>query len=131
MDDRYYLTTGFLSKHLSDEGAPPGGWNESNSGLGLKTPGGILGGIYRNSLGRTSVYGGKEWATDKMRLGPLELQAALTAGLITGYPQKPVMPFAMPGILATLGDHQLATGFVPGIRGASVPTIALQYRRSF
>lgn len=130
MNDRYYLTTGFLSKHLSDEGAPEGGWNESNSGIGIKTPSGLLGGVYRNSYGNTSVYGGKEWATDKRRFAGMDLQAAITAGLITGYP-RPVMPFAMPGLLASRGDSQFALGFVPGIRGASVPTVALQYRRAF
>lgn len=130
MDDRYYLTTGFLSKHLSDEGAPPEGWNESNGGLGIKTPSGLLGGVYRNSYGKTSLYGGKEFATDKRRIGPLDVQAALTAGLVTGYP-RPVMPFVMPGLLASAGDSQFALGFIPGVRNMSVPTLALQYRKAF
>lgn len=123
----WYLTSGFASHHLGDKT----GLRENNVGLGVKAPNGALAGVYRNSHDKTSVYAGREFATPAARLGPLELQGALTVGAVTGYEAAPVLPFAMPGVLATAGGVQAALGFHPSVRGVNRPSFALQIRKAF
>lgn len=120
------ITTGFLSKHVGTDRR----FNENNEGIGYITGGGLLGGVYKNSLGKPSVYLGKEWKTDAKKIGPVELAAGLLAGGVTGY-GKPITPFVMPEGIATMGDHSLALGFLPPVKDVTPATFALQYRRKF
>lgn len=53
--------------------------HDANPGLYAMSPGGWVGGGYRNSLGRVSLYGGRVFEA-----GP----AALTVGLISGYRRR-------------------------------------------
>lgn len=120
------VTTGFLSKHIGADKK----FNESNTGLGASTKGGLLFGGYENSLGRPSFYMAKEWKTDPYRLGPLALQAGLLGGAVTGY-GRPLMPLLMPEVLGSMGDHQMALGLVPPIKNVTPAVLALQYRKAF
>jgi hypothetical protein len=91
------------------------GYNENNAGLGLKwrKPRGplfISVGAFRNSIDRTSSYGGV--GGDWKLAGPLRLQ--LTAGLVTGYAVSPA-PFVFPELLLG-GRIGLAVGYAPRIR---------------
>jgi len=123
----WYITTGFASHHLGDKT----GLNENNVGLGVKTPTGIVGGAFKNSHRRLSVYAGKEFTTPAVELGPVRLQGALTLGAVTGYQAAPVLPFAMPGALMTVGGTQAALGFQPSVGGVNRPSLALQLRQAF
>lgn len=123
-DDRGWLTSGFLSKHINSDK----NYNENNYGLGYKSKDGLLGGIYKNSLGKTSVYGGKEWQTDPI-IGD-KLRLAIILGLATGY-QKPITPLALPEVLYGNKEHEMALGIVPPLKGVTPATLALQYRKRF
>lgn len=120
------LTTGFLSKHIGSKQK----FNETNTGLGYATKGGLLFGGYRNSLDRPSFYAAKEWTTDPYHLGPVEIRGGLLGGAVTGY-GKPITPLLMPEVLAAYQAHQLALGLVPPVKGVTPAVMALQYRRKF
>lgn len=120
------MTTGFLSKHLGADRK----YNETNSGIGFGTKGGLLFGGYENSLWKPSLYAAKEWKTDPYRMGPVDLQAGLLAGAVTGY-GRPIMPLLMPEVLGSMGDHSLALGLVPPIKKVTPAVLALQYRKKF
>ena len=122
---RGYMTTGFLSKHFG-----PGKFNEHNAGLGFSLENGLMGGYYKNSLGKDSVYLAKEFKTGKKKLGPVDGQLGLILGGATGY-GKPVMPIAMPEAILSAGEHAMALGLVPPVKGVTPATLALQYRRAF
>lgn len=62
---------------------------------------GITAGIVRNSYGRTSAYLGHTWHTADGRF-------ALTAGVITGYPDSPVSPLLIPSMRLPLTRHLAA-----------------------
>lgn len=123
---RGQITTGFLSKHLGTDQK----FNEQNDGIGYRTEDGLLFGLYRNSLDKPSAYVAKEFLTDPLKLGPVNLKAGLLAGGVTGY-GKPVMPLLMPELVGSAGDHSLALGMVPKIKGVTPAVLALQYRKRF
>lgn len=123
-DDRGWLMSGFLSKHVNADKD----FNENNYGLGYKSKDGWLGGFYRNSLDKNSVYGGKEFQSDPILNDKLKL--AIVLGLVTGY-NKPVQPLALPEILYGNKEHELALGVVPPIKNVTPMTMALQYRKRF
>lgn len=122
---RGQMMSGFLSKHLGG-----GDYNENNGGIGYRSDDGLMAGYYRNSLNKHSLYAGKEFATDKYRLGPADMQLGAVLGGVTGY-GKPVMPVVMPEVLGTMGDHTMALGMVPPIKGVTPATLALQLRKRF
>lgn len=121
-----YLTTGFLSKHLGAKRD----YNETNTGLGYATKGGLLLGGYENSFNRPSFYMAKEWKTDPYRIGPIGLQLGLLGGAVTGY-RRPISPLLMPEVIGSMGAHQMALGLVPPAGDVNVPVLALQYRKRF
>jgi hypothetical protein len=121
-----YLLSGFLSKHLGTDRQ----YNESNDGIGYMSPSGLMGGLYKNSLGKTSAYIAKELQSEGVKIGPAEVKGLLTMGIVTGY-GHPVMPLAMPGLLTSIGDQQLALGVVPPVKNVTPATIALQLRKRF
>ena len=122
-DDRGWLMSGFLSKHINADKD----FNENNYGLGYKTNDGYLAGVYRNSLDKNSVYAGKEFQTDPI-LDKLRL--AIVLGMVTGY-NKPVQPLALPELLYGNKEHEAALGFIPPIKNVTPATLALQYRKRF
>lgn len=124
LDDRGWLMSGFLSKHVN----PDKEYNEQNHGIGYKTNDGYLAGIYRNSLNKNSVYAGKEFQTDPL-IGD-KLRLAIVLGLVSGY-NKPVQPLALPEVLYGNKEHELALGIVPPIKNVTPMTMALQYRKRF
>jgi hypothetical protein len=122
---RGQMMSGFLSKHLGG-----GDFNENNGGIGYRSDDGLMAGYYRNSLNKHSLYAGKEFTTDKYRLGPAEMRLGAVLGGVTGY-GKPVMPVVMPEVLGSIGDHTMALGMVPPIKGVTPATLALQLRKRF
>jgi hypothetical protein len=123
-DDRGWLMSGFLSKHINADKD----FNENNYGLGYKTNDGYLAGVYRNSLDKNSVYAGKEFQTDPL-IGD-KLKLAIVLGLVSGY-NKNIMPMALPEILYGDKQNETALGFVPPIKGVTPATFALQFRKRF
>lgn len=123
-DKRGWLMSGFLSKHINSDKK----YNEQNNGIGYKTNDGYLAGIYKNSLDKTSVYGGKEFQSDPILDDKLRL--ALVLGLVSGY-NKPVTPLVLPEVLYGNKEHELALGMVPPIKNVTPATLALQYRKRF
>ena len=123
-DDRGWLMSGFLSKHINSDK----NYNEQNHGIGYKTNDGYLAGIYRNSLNKNSIYAGKEFQTDPIVGDKLKL--AIVLGLVSGY-NKPVQPLALPEVLYGNKEHELALGIVPPIKNVTPMTAALQYRKRF
>jgi hypothetical protein len=64
---------------------------DSNPGLYVRMPSGLTLGAYRNSYGLGSAYAGNTWQTASGTW-------ALTAGLVTGYPNRPVAPLLVPSV---------------------------------
>jgi hypothetical protein len=60
--------------------------NNENPGVFVRTESGWTAGIYRNSLKRTSVYGGFTFTTDAVAILPL----SLTVGVVSGYKKRRV-----------------------------------------
>lgn len=123
-DDRGWLMSGFLSKHFGTDK----NFNENNTGIGYKSNDGWLGGYYKNSLNKDSLYAGKEFQTDPL-IGD-KLRLAIVLGMVSGY-NKPVQPLALPEVLYGNKEHELALGLIPSIKGVTPPTAALQYRKRF
>jgi len=123
-DDKIpYTLLGPMASYHFDRKA---GFNERHPGLGLLSPEGWAFGAYKNSLGKTSVYGGKEF---KRRILP-GLDAGLQAGLVSGYPAAPVLPALIPQLIADLPmDQKLALMFMPPMGKFGDGGFALQYRK--
>jgi len=120
--DPYTLLGPMVSYHLNREA----NHNERHPAIGLLTPGGWSGGVYKNSYGKTSVFGGKEFKTQLMP----GLSAGLQAGLVTGYPAAPVLPALLPQLIADLpADQQLALLLMPPAGKFGQGGVALQYRK--
>lgn len=116
------ITSGFLSKHFNTDKK----YNETNHGLGYISPDGWLGGMYQNSLNKTSLYGGKEF---RMPLKDDMLDLGIILGLVSGY--GGIKPMALPEIMAKFGQNEFALGAIPPIKNVTPGTLALQYRRKF
>ncbi len=119
--------SGFVSNHIGR----PGVYNEQNEGRGYRDENGFAVGSYRNSLGKNSVYVGKELRKGLAsgRFGNLDI--GLSAGLVTGYPQAPVVPMVQPQLVWHGKDAELALGLVPPVKGMTPPVITTQFRRKF
>lgn len=76
------LTLGMHLGSIHDRGD----YNNVNPGLYVRS-GGWTGGIYRNSLRKTSIYGGYTFDYDTPSL-PLVKTVSLTVGVVSGYPNK-------------------------------------------
>jgi hypothetical protein len=120
---RGMITSGFLSKHFGTDK----NYNEQNHGIGYMHPDGWLGGMYNNSLGKTSLYAGKEFRTP---LTEQLLDLGLILGLVSGYGGG-LKPMAFPEIMAKWGQNEVALGAIPPIKNVTPATLALQYRRKF
>lgn len=87
-----------------------------NPGLYAISPGGWVAGACRNSLGRTSVYGGKVWSW-----GP----ASLTLGAISGYRRRPTIHEAVCSDSAYTYCDRWDTGVKTELTLLLAPSIAL------
>lgn len=124
VDDRGELLSGFMSKHVGADRD----YNETNMGLGYRHPSGWMGGAYQNSLGKPSVYFGKEFQTDVI---PNKLAAGLMLGGVTGY-GRPINPLALPELIYKMDDGRSIAGtFVPPVKGVTPATFAVQMRKRF
>lgn len=102
-------------------------FNEQNPGLGYMSEGGLLGGMYRNSYSKPSVYAGKQFSTPINGL----LSAGLTVGGVTGYPAAPVLPMVVPELSANLGDStKVALMLEPPVGNKTKGALALQIRKA-
>ena len=70
-------------------------------GLYARWPQGLTAGVVRNSEGGTSFYVGRSWHTNEQ--APLSL--SLTAGVITGYRNRSVLPLLIPSALVRVGER--------------------------
>lgn len=81
----------------TSDGAP---YHSVTPGLYVRTDAGLTLGVLSNSIGRISTYAGWTWHTDEQR----PISAALTAGGITGYTDRPVRPLLIPSLRTRLTD---------------------------
>ena len=125
MDDTY-ITSGFLSKHLQED--PSKKYRENNYGIGLEK-GGLLGGYYRNSRDKDSLYLAKELTMRLLGGDSAGIDGGVVLGGVTGY-DMPITPLLLPELIARFGDHKLALTAAPSFKGTS-PSVALQYRKRF
>lgn len=93
--------------------------NGKNPGLYVHTEQGYIGGIYKNSLEKTSVYGGygisrATWAGEFSIMG----------GLITGYQKNPINPMLIPSYKSGIVRLALLPKF--GTHGATGVHLALE-----
>lgn len=121
------IMSGFRSKHMGG-----GDFNEENTGLGYRSPEGWMLGAYRNSIGKPSVYAGREFATNLLNEGgDHRLDAGLMLGGVTGY-GRPVTPAILPQLIYRMPEgRSLAATVVPPIKGVAPATFALQMRKAF
>ena len=115
------LLMGPMASYHFDRNA---GYNEVHPALGYMTPDGWAAGVYKNSLGKNSVYAGKEF---RYPLLPW-LDANLQAGVVTGY-DKPLLPALMPGLIGKFGNHEMNLMLMPPSEKTGKGGLALQYRR--
>lgn len=121
------MMTGFRSHHFGG-----GDFNEQNTGLGYRSPGGWMFGAYNNSLGKPSAYVGKEFATNLLgEGGDHRLDAGVMLGGVTGY-GRPVTPAVLPELIYRMPEgRSLAATVVPPIKGVTPATLAIQMRKAF
>lgn len=110
-----------IAYHL-DATAP---FEKFSPGIGYMNESGLGGGVYRNSYGKTSVYGGKEFRAPINGL----LDAGVTLGAVTGYPKSSVLPMALPGLMMKTGGSEWALLFQPPVNGTTKGALVLQYRK--
>jgi len=67
------------------------GYRDFNPGVYVMSSEGYAGGIYNNSHGKASVWAGRQFSTQGMRVGSVKASAALLAGVITGYGKPSVL----------------------------------------
>jgi len=105
-------------------------YNQFNYGAGFERSTGrerisLVGGEYRNSFDRTSVYAGVAWTP--LALGPLHFGAV--GGLITGYMYPPILPMLLPTVQLELGPVGANLYFAPKIKdGAAVLGLQVKLR---
>lgn len=93
--------------------------NDHNYGLYVRAPSGATVGGFRNTIGRTSFYGGWTFTLDT---GILNTEVDLTAGFITGYKRectesvcRGYSPGALAPLLAPSVSWPNRSGFSPRI----------------
>jgi hypothetical protein len=86
------------------------------------------GGVFRNSIGRTSVYVGGSW--QPLHLGPVRVGAF--GGVITGYPRAAVMPMAA-GLVSVRITPRIDAHVtvLPTVKGTTPLTVALSVEYKF
>jgi hypothetical protein len=86
------------------------------------------GGVFRNSIGRTSVYVGGSW--QPLHLGPV--RAGVFGGVITGYPRAAVMPMAAGLVSVRVAPRVDAhITVLPTVKGTTPLTVAVSVEYKF
>lgn len=103
--------------------------NEVNPGLGfehqLSDTSKAIGGFYRNTEGRNSMYGGVNYSP--VSVGPVQLGANL--GLLSGYSAAPVIPMIAPTASLEGKDYGLNLTFMPNPKDWKTSAVGLQVKR--
>lgn len=121
-----WFTLNLLSHHLSKQP-----WmNEANPGFGfekqLTSDVRGIGGVYKNTEGGTSLYGGINWAPLKM--GPLKL--GFNAGLLTGYREHPILPAITPTLALEKDGWGVNLTFIPDPKEFKNSAVGLQLKKA-
>jgi len=130
-----WVTSGFVSKHTSRQHAPAQGWNENNTGIGIEYGLGshwlVEGGIYRNSVYKTSRFAQVVWSPQRVTWssGDWTIRFGAAAGVVDGYPRMNgggFFPTLLPVASAQWGRVGLNLTYVPSIAGNVAGAVALQ-----
>lgn len=112
---------GTVGVHLVSQHFPSSGYNNLNPGLYYKMDEGPIGGFYRNSLGRTSVYAGYAW-----NYGRIDI----TTGVVTNY-LRAVQPLLVPSVaLFKYEGFTTRLAFIPQVEkriGSHVLHLMVEY----
>jgi hypothetical protein len=107
--------------HLVSAHIPAKDYNNINPGIYYRLDEGVVGGVYRNSFKRASVYVGYTW---------LYKDFGLTLGAVTGY-KNSVQPLLVPTVaLYTHRDYTLRLAFIPQVEkriGSHVLHLVLEH----
>lgn len=106
-----------LSYHF-DRAEP---YSEVHPGLGYRSEQDYVVGVYLNSYRRPSVYAGRRFGGSHI---------GLTLGLVSGYPQMRVAPFALPEVSFELGGSTWALMLQPPVGHVTKGALLLQWRKN-
>ncbi len=135
-----WVTTGFVSKHTSQQHAPAQGWNENNVGIGIEYVFGsnwlIEGGAYRNSVYKTSHYAQAVWSPDLVTWssGDWTFRLGTAVGVVDGYPRMGgggYFPTLLPVASAQWRRVGVNLTYVPSTAGNVAGAVALQAKFRF
>lgn len=115
-----------IGLHLGSVHSTPG-WCDYNPGVYMRTDTGLTLGAYRNSECRSSAYAGWTWEARRGKLA-----AAITAGAVTGYAARPVLPLLVPSLAVDVADKTaLRLTYIPKIEKAGAHALHLSVERRF
>lgn len=130
-----WVTSGFVSKHTSQQHAPAGGWNEDNAGIGIEYVFNsnwlVEGGAYKNSVYKRSHYAQIVWSPDLVTwsAGDWKVRLGAAVGVVDGYPRMAGGGY-FPTLLPVASAHWKRVGvnltYVPSIAGNVAGAVALQ-----
>lgn len=107
------------------------GYNNTNPGVYARWDSGMTAGVYYNSERATSAYAGYLWETGAYT--PLQLQAGLLLGVVTGYRARQLTPLLVPSLSAALPatDWRARLTYVPKAEKGSAHALHLSIERNF
>lgn len=98
-----------MALHVATLHSEPG-YENFNPGVSAQLDCNIAAGIYRNSEGRPSVFGGYVFEKQYDRVTPF-----LLVGAVTGYEDWPVAPLVSPGVAVRVTDSvSVRFSYIPG-----------------
>lgn len=122
-----WMVMNLISKHMSNQP----GMNESNPGLGVEYPIGqdlsAVGGFYKNTQGRNSMYGGLEYMP--IAAGPMRFGGSL--GGVTGYDKASVLPMLALKAAYESPDFGVNVQAIPNPIDWKRSAIGLQFKKPF
>lgn len=130
-----WVTSGFMSKHTSQQHAPAQGWNENNAGIGIEYVFSsnwlVEGGAYKNSVYKRSHYAQIVWSPDIVTWssGDWKVRLGTAVGVVDGYPRMAgggYFPTLLPVASADWGRVGVNLTYVPSIAGNVAGALALQ-----
>lgn len=107
------------------------GYNNTNPGVYARWHSGITAGVYYNSERATSAYAGYLWETAAYT--PLQLQAGLLVGAVTGYRARQITPLLVPSLSAALPatNYRARLTYVPKAEKGSAHALHLSIEVNF
>jgi hypothetical protein len=124
-----WLVANLISQHLTNQNV-----NESNPGLGVEVPLGgdvnAMGGFYKNTQGRNSIYGGLEY----MPIAMGALKAGMGLGAASGYENKlnwPVLPIATLKAAYETPEYGVNLNAIPNPLDWKRSAVGLQFKKPF